>query len=155
MTDPTPTLEGDRVREWDPVRTGRPSAARWAAIAIGTGFVALGGIALARTGLSPVTGEIDSVWTFDFTALMAYVALGSGLLFLLAAPATVGIRPAVAVLGGLALAFGAVVALEPGLFDDAFGGGREVGYLYLGAGGLALLASWAGSAAARNRGGSV
>jgi hypothetical protein len=66
----------------------------------------------------------------------------AGLLFLGAA-ASSGVRGNLIGLSLVAVAFGAVVAIEPTAFDSTLGGGRELGLLYLIVGIVGLLAALA------------
>lgn len=109
---------------------------------IGLFLVILGGVALARVGFSSLTGETVTVLGFGHTALMGLIDVIAGLFFLGAA-ASSGVRATLIGLGLGAVAFGAIVAIEPGAFDSALGGGREIGVLYIIVGVVGLIAAWA------------
>jgi hypothetical protein len=109
---------------------------------IGLFLVILGGVALARTGLSALTSPTETVLGFAHTPLMGLIDVVAGIFFLGAA-ASSGVRGTLIGLGLAAVAFGAIVAIEPGAFNEALGGGRELGVLYVIIGAVGLLAGWA------------
>jgi len=109
---------------------------------IGLILVVLGGVALARTGFDSLTGETTSVLGIDHTALMGVIDVVAGLFFLGAAASSGGRSTLIGLSLG-ALAFGAIVAIEPGAFDSALGGGRDLGVLYIVIGAVGLVASLA------------
>lgn len=108
--------------------------------AIGLFLIVLGGVALARVGLSSLTGETTTVLGFGHTALMGMIDIAAGLLFLGAASSPT-MKGSMVGLGVVTIAFGAIVAIEPAAFDTAFGGGRELGVLYVIIGVVGLLAA--------------
>ncbi len=124
--------------------TGRQviSPAQIVAGAIGLILLILGGVALARLGFDSLTGETASVVGLDHTTLMALVDIVAGLLFLGAAASSGG-RSSLIGLSLIAVAFGAVVAIEPDAFDSAMGGGQDLGFLYLILGLIGLVAALA------------
>ncbi|MGZ8755105.1 MAG: hypothetical protein ACXW15_07950 [Acidimicrobiia bacterium] len=109
---------------------------------IGLILVVIGGVVLARVGLSSLTGDTTTVLGIGHTALMGLIDVVAGLFFLGAA-ASSGVRGALIGLSLVAIAFGAIVAIEPTAFDSALGGGRELGFLYLIVGVMGLLAALA------------
>lgn len=109
---------------------------------IGLILVVLGGVALARTGFDSLTGETTAVLGIDHTALMGVIDVVAGLFFLGAAASSGGRSTLIGLSLG-ALAFGAIVAIEPGAFDSALGGGRDLGVLYIVIGAVGLVASLA------------
>lgn len=113
------------------------SPAQMVAGGIGLFLVVLGGVALARAGLDSLIGDPVGVLWFEHTALMALLDVVAGLLFLGAAASTGG-RSTLIGLSLLTMAFGAVVAIEPGSFDETLGGGVELGALYLALGTIGL-----------------
>ncbi|MCJ7780748.1 MAG: hypothetical protein MUQ27_07970 [Acidimicrobiia bacterium] len=84
---------------------------------IGVILVVMGGVVLARVGLASLTGDITAVLGIGHTALMGLIDVVAGLLFLGAA-ASSGVRGNLIGLSLLAVAFGAVVAIEPAAFDS-------------------------------------
>lgn len=116
------------------------SPARLVAGLIGLFFLVLGGVALARTGLSSLTGETATVLGFEHTSLMGIIDIGAGLLFLGAA-AAVGVAGGLTWISLVSIAFGAVMAIEPGAMSSALGGGPDLGLVYVVAGLLGLLAA--------------
>ena len=109
---------------------------------IGLVLVILGGVALARLGFDSLTGETASVMGLDHTTLMAMIDIVAGLLFLGAAASSGG-RSSLIGLSLISVAFGAIVAIEPGAFDSALGGGQDLGVLYLILGLIGLVAAMA------------
>ena len=109
---------------------------------IGLILVILGGVALARLGFDSLTGETETVLGLEHTTLMALIDIVAGLLFLGAA-ASAGGRGTLIGLSLIALAFGAIVAIEPEAFEEALGGGRDLGLLYAILGGVGLIAAFA------------
>ncbi|MEX2651376.1 MAG: hypothetical protein WD473_02880 [Acidimicrobiia bacterium] len=109
---------------------------------IGLVLVILGGVALARVGFDSLTGDTATVLGFDHTALMGLINVVAGL-FYLGAAASSGGRGTLIGLSLVAVAFGAIVAIEPNVFDSALGGGREIGILYIVIGVVGLLAALA------------
>jgi len=109
---------------------------------IGLILVVIGGVALARTGFDSLTGETTSVLGIDHTALMGVIDVVAGLFFLGAAASSGGRSTLIGLSLG-SLAFGAIVAIEPGAFDSALGGGRDLGVLYIVIGAVGLVASLA------------
>lgn len=118
------------------------SPAQMVAGIIGLILVILGGVALARVGLSSLTGDTTFVLGIGHTALMGLIDVVVGLFFLGAA-ASSGARGTLIGLSLAAVAFGAIVTIEPDAFDSALGGGRELGLLYLIIGVVGLLAALA------------
>src|SRR5690554_4128107 len=89
------------------------SPARMVAGILGSILVVMGGVALARTGFSSLTGEVATVMGFQHTALMGLIDIVAGLFFLVAA-AAVSVRGQLTGASLLVLAFGAVMMIEPG-----------------------------------------
>jgi hypothetical protein len=118
--------------------TGRRviSPAQMVAGIIGLALVILGGVALARVGLDSLTGDTTTVLGLSHTALMGIIDIVAGLFFLGAAASSGG-RSSLIGLSLVAIAFGAIVAIEPSAFNS-LGAGSELGLLYLvlGVGGL-------------------
>jgi hypothetical protein len=127
-------------RESETVARRVSSPARFVSGLIGLVLIVMGGVALARTGLRDLTGETASVLGFEHTALMGIIAVVTGLLFVGAAAAAT-VKAALMSVSLLSIAFGAIVAIEPGAFGDILGGGRDLGLLYVFAGLLGLLAA--------------
>src|SRR5690606_12775203 len=89
-------------------------------------------LATADTELSPLSRR---------DALPIYVVVG--LVFLSAASATFGVRGTLLSMGTMALAFGAIVLIEPDPFVDFLGDGTPVGVLYLLVGVVSLIGGFA------------
>lgn len=116
------------------------SPARFVAGGIGLFLLVMGGVALARTGLSSLTGETATVLGFEHTALMGLIDIVAGLMFLVAA-AAVAVRAQLTGVSILAVAFGAVMMIEPGAMESALAGGFDLGLVYLVLGLIGLLAA--------------
>ncbi len=140
MTDHASTHEVHERRSTAGRRVISP--AQIVAGAIGLILLILGGVALARVGFDSLTGATASVVGLDHTTLMALVDIVAGLLFLGAASSASG-RGSLIGLSLIAVAFGAVVAIEPDAFDSALGGGQDLGILYLILGLVGLVAALA------------
>lgn len=140
MTDHASTHEVHERRS----TTGRMvfSPAQMVSGLIGLILVILGGVALARVGFDSLTGDTASVLGLDHTMLMALIDIVAGLLFLGAAASSGG-RSSLIGLSLIAVAFGAIVAIEPDAFDGALGGGQDLGVLYLILGLVGLVAALA------------
>lgn len=107
---------------------------------LGLLLVIVGGVAMARVGFDSLTGESVVVAEIGHTLLMGLIDVVIGLIFLSAASTMFGVRSTLIGLGTLALAFGAVVWIEPGPFVDLLGDGRDLGVAYLVIGVIALTA---------------
>jgi hypothetical protein len=140
MTDDGHTHEVRKRRRTTDRRVTSP--AQLVAGLIGLILVVVGGVVLARVGLGSLTGDTTAVLDIDHTALMGLIDVIAGLLFLGAA-ASSGVRGNLIWLSLVAVAFGAVVAIEPAAFDSTLGGGRELGLLYLIVGIVGLLVALA------------
>ncbi len=140
MTDHERTHEVRERRRTADRRVTSP--AQLVAGLIGLILVVMGGVVLARVGLASLTGDTTAVLAIDHTALMGLIDVIAGLLFLGAA-ASSSVRGNLIGLSLLAVAFGAVVAIEPATFDSTLGGGRELGLLYLIIGIVGLLVALA------------
>jgi len=140
MTDHENTHEVRRRRRTVDRRVISP--AQIVAGIIGLALVVIGGVALARVGLGSLTGDTTTVLGIGHTPLLGLIDVVAGLFFLGAA-ASSGVRGTLIGLSLVAIAFGAIVAIEPNAFDSALGGGRELGLLYLIVGVVGLLAALA------------
>ncbi|HEX6945907.1 MAG TPA: hypothetical protein VF246_00925 [Acidimicrobiia bacterium] len=116
------------------------SPARIVAGLLGVFLLVMGGVALARTGLSSLTGETATVFGFEHTTLMGLIDVVAGLLFLVAA-AAISVRGQLTGVSLLAAAFGAVMMIEPDSLSEALGGGTDLGLVYVVVGLLGLLAA--------------
>lgn len=116
------------------------SPARIVAGILGLLLLVMGGVALARTGLTPLTGETAAVLGFEHTALMGLIDIAAGLMFLVAA-AAIAVRGQLIGVSLLAAAFGAVMMIEPDAMSEALGGGSDLGLVYVVVGLLGLLAA--------------
>lgn len=111
---------------------------------IGLVLLVIGGVAMVRVGFDSLTGNTTTVVGIDHTLLMAIIDVVVGILFLGAASRVVGSASQMIGLGVLAIAFGAVVVIEPGPFVDALGDGRTLGVAYLVIGAISLIAGLTG-----------
>lgn len=107
---------------------------------LGLFLVIVGGVAMARLGFERLTGDTTEVLGIGHTLALGIIDVIVGLIFLSAATTSFGVRSTLIGLGSLALAFGAVVTIEPSPFDDFLGDGRPLGVLYLLVGIVALIA---------------
>ncbi|HLU30908.1 MAG TPA: hypothetical protein VK088_04055, partial [Acidimicrobiia bacterium] len=101
-----------------------------------------GGVAMARVGFSSLTGETAAVLGVDHTLALGIIDVVVGLIFLTSASTAAGVRGTLLSLGTLAIAFGAIVLIEPDPFESFLGDGRPVGVLYLLVGVISLLAGF-------------
>lgn len=109
---------------------------------IGLVLVILGGVVLARTGFDSLTGDPTTVLGLGHTTLMGVIDVLVGL-FYLGAAASSGGRSTLIGLSLAALAFGAIVAIEPDAFDSALGASSELGILYIVIGVVGLIGALA------------
>lgn len=116
------------------------SPARFVAGAIGLFLLIMGGVALARTGITSLTGETATVLGFEHTTLMGLIDIVAGLMFLVAA-AAVAVRAQLTGISLLVVGFGAVMMIEPEALASALGGGFDLGLVYVVVGLLGLLAA--------------
>lgn len=119
-------------------RVGSP--ARIVAGLLGLFLLVMGGVALARTGVTSLTGETTTVLGFEHTTLMGLIDVVAGLMFL-AAAAAVAAKAQLTGVSILVIAFGAVMMIEPDAMSSALGGGFDLGLVYLVVGLLGLLAA--------------
>jgi len=127
----------------DGYRSGRTVRWEWspaqvAGCIVGTLFVVLGGVALARAGIDVqhLTEKHVQVAGAGHTQLLAYMELGYGILMLAAASVPDAARGFMSFLGLVALAFGLVVAIQPSSFTHSLGitgGGYGVFLIIVGA----------------------
>ncbi|HSM01366.1 MAG TPA: hypothetical protein VK960_02845 [Acidimicrobiia bacterium] len=120
-----------RWRAWSP--------AQLVAGALGLFLTVLGGIVLARIGFGDLTSPETSVFGFGHTPLLAMIEVAVGLLLMLDAASAFASRAMLIGLGGVAAAFGLIIVIEPGAFQDWLGVTRNSGWLYLGIGAGAFL----------------
>lgn len=107
------------------------------ALVLGVVFVVLGGVALLRTGIGTNVFEpTATVAGLAYTPLLGMIEVVFGLI-LLAAGAFPGASDAVVFLGVLALAFGLLLVIEPGAFQESLAAGEAHGWFYVVCGGLA------------------
>ena len=121
------------------------SPAQLVALIFGGAAIVFGAFALAETGLDldNVATPHESVWSFHTTPLLALCEIGWGVLMVIAGLRPVAGRALMAVLGGIAVAFGAVIVLDawPQRLHDELGVHDRNGWLFLAAGGITLFAS--------------
>ena len=121
----------DTVRETT-VGRWRWSPSQFVAGIIGLILVVMGGVALARllpTG--SLTAESVTSLGVRHTPLMAIIAIGLGLLFMAQVANPFGAQGGLIALGVVSLAFGLIVVVEPGAFDDALALGETGGWFYV------------------------
>lgn len=106
---------------------------------LGLLLVITGGVAIARVGFDSLTGDTASVLGVEHTLLLGIIDVVIGLVFLSAASTSVGVRGTLISMGTMAVAFGAIVLIEPDPFVDYLGDGRPVGLFYLLIGGVGLI----------------
>ena len=136
----------DRVAERRAVDRGVDRApwspAQLIALAIGIGFVVLGGVALARTGIDTARiGPHVEVAGFHHTQVLGAMELVFGLLMLAAGAIPGAGRGMMTFLGILALGFGLIVVIQPTSFHRVFGMHEGNGWLFVVTGGVALLSA--------------
>ncbi|HEX9761626.1 MAG TPA: hypothetical protein VGA97_00875 [Acidimicrobiia bacterium] len=107
---------------------------------LGLILVIVGGVVIARVGFDSLTGDTTEVLGISHTLLLGLIDLFVGVVFLGAASSMYEVRGTLITLGGLALAFGAVVAIEPEPFVDFLGDGGPVGVAYALVGLVSLIA---------------
>lgn len=110
---------------------------------LGLILVIVGGVAMARVGFDSLVGETTEVLGIGHTLLLGIIDVVVGLMFLSAASTMFGVRGTLITLGALALAFGAVVAIEPDPFVDYLGEGTSLGLAYIVIGLISLVAGLA------------
>ncbi|MGH3650599.1 MAG: hypothetical protein ACRDU9_07795 [Acidimicrobiia bacterium] len=135
------TVVGEDTYEERTVGRRSWSPAQFVAGAIGLFLVVMGGVALTRLlPTTSITGETVTVLGVGHTTLMAIIAVGLGLLFLVQAGTPFEVQPSLITLGVVSLAFGLIVVIEPGAFDNALALGESGGWLYSAIGVLSVLA---------------
>lgn len=131
-------------RERRTVRVARSplTAGQIVAGILGLILVITGGVAMARVGFSSLTGETAVVLGVSHTLALGIINVVVGLIFLTSAATAAGVRGTLLSMGTLAVAFGAIVLIEPDPFETFLGDGRPVGVLYLLVGLVSLLAGF-------------
>jgi hypothetical protein len=121
------------------------SLAQLLSMLIGVGFIALGGVVLAETGVdfNEVREPHEMVFGLHHTPLLGLAELGFGLLILLGGAMNASGRILAAVLSVVAIGFGAFILVdaEATTLHRWFGVHDRNGWLYLGAGAAGLLSS--------------
>ena len=117
------------------------SPAQIVAVIIGLVLLVTAGVAVARTGLDSLTGDTAAVFGIEHTLLAGLIELGAGLLFLAAAMSPLGARGGLIALGVAAIAFGAVVTIEPDPFASRLGDAQQLGVASLAIGLISLAAA--------------
>jgi len=146
MTDTTTqheptTPHSEVVHEEHTSRVWGPwSPAQLFAGGLGLFLTVLGGIALARTGFGDLTSPDTTVLDFGHTPLLAIIEIVFGVVLMLDAASAFASRSMLIGFGAIAAAFGLIIAIEPGAFQDWLGVSRANGWLYLalGAGAFVL-----------------
>ncbi|MFP3914335.1 MAG: hypothetical protein ACLFWM_05630 [Actinomycetota bacterium] len=134
------THEEIRSRRRTAVGRSRFTVGQAVSAILGLVLVVGGGVAMARVGFDSLTGETTNVFGIDHTLLLGIVNVVVGLIFLSSASSMFGVRGTLISLGTLAVAFGAVVWIEPDPFVQVLGEGRSLGLAYLALGVIALVA---------------
>lgn len=130
----TVPVTGERLEEAE--KAERIGVRTWSPAQIATGAIGLlltvmGGVALARLlPTSSLTGETTVALGVTHTPLMAVITTGIGVLYLTQVSTPYEAKPGLISLGVINLAFGLIVAIEPGAFDGALGLGSEGGLFY-------------------------
>lgn len=115
------------------------SPAQLAALVLGVVFVVLGGVALLRSGFDmDLFNPVVVVGGLAYTPLLGLIELVVGLI-LLAVGAYPGASDAVVFVGVLLLAFGLLLVIEPGAFQESLAAGRAHGWFYVTVGGVAAV----------------
>lgn len=120
------------------VQRGSFSPAQIVAGLIGLVMVVSGVVVAARMGFTPLVGETASIAGIAMTSLMGLAQAVLGLVLLSAATSPLGVRSALIGFGTVALAFGAILIIEPSPFVGALGEARSIGAAY-GVGGVVAL----------------
>ena len=109
----------------------------------GFALIVIGGIALARLGLSgDLTGESTEVAGLAATRLWAAVEIVLGLILLGIAASPYRVRGGLVTMGLLFAALGVIVAVEPDPFVDPLGVDRNTGIIWLVAGLVLVVVGW-------------
>jgi len=137
-------IEADRVSERRAVHRGveRPpwSPAQLIALLIGIGYIVLGAVALARTGIDlNRIGPHVEVAGLHHTQVVGGIEVLFGLLMLAAAAVPAGSRGTMSFLGIVALGFGLVVVIQPTSFHRVLGVHEANGWLFVITGAVAML----------------
>lgn len=120
-------------------RWGPWSPAQLISGGIGLFLTVLGGIALARTGFGDLTSPETTVLGFGHTPLLGMIEVIFGVVLMLDAASAFASRVVLIGFGAIAAAFGLIVLIEPGAFQDWLGVARNSGWLYLGIGAGAFI----------------
>ncbi len=116
------------------------------AMVIGIGLVVIGSVAMARGGFSDVLNH-TTVAGLHHTPLLGFLELVFGLLTIASAAASVGGlfpwsgRGMMTFLGGIMLAFGLIVVIEPSSFHSTLGMHATNGWLYTFVGAIMIVAA--------------
>jgi hypothetical protein len=109
----------------------------------GFGLIVVGGIALARLGLSgSMTGEATEVAGVGATRLWAIIEIVLGVILLGVAASPYRVRGSLVTIGLLFAAFGVVVAVEPDPFVDPLGVDQTTGVFWIVAGLVLVVVGW-------------
>jgi hypothetical protein len=128
---------------------GRWRPAQLIAVAIGGFLTVLGGVALSRTGFGELTSPETTVFGFGHTPLLGMIEVGLGLVMIINAATSFATRGMLLGFGALAAAFGLIVVIEPGVFQDLLGVTRDSGWLYVGVGAAAFILGFVSPVVAR------
>ena len=120
-------------------RWGPWSPAQLISGGIGLFLTVLGGIALARIGFGDLTSPETTVLGFGHTPLLGLIEVVFGVVLMLDAASAVASRGMLIGFGAIAAAFGLIIVIEPGAFQDWLGVTRDSGWLYLGLGAAAFV----------------
>lgn len=121
------------------------SPAQGIAVILGAIAIVFGAITLFETGLDfgDITSPHESVLGFHATPLLGLCEIVWGVLMVLAGLRPVAGKPFMALLGAAAVALGALIVLDawPQRLHDSLGVHDRNGWLFIAAGGIALVAA--------------
>lgn len=135
------------VHEYHQAEEGTSTRARWGpwspaqliSGALGVFLTVLGGVTLARIGLGDLTSPETTVLGFGHTPLLGLIEIVLGLFLMINAVSAFASRGMLIGFGAIAAAFGLIIVIEPGAFQDWLGVARNSGWLYLGIGAGAIV----------------
>jgi hypothetical protein len=131
------------------------SPAQLVALVIGLAFVVMGGVALARTGLTFTPIHYAQVAGFGHTALLAIIEIVFGVVVLAAGAMPGADRGGMIFAGVVALAGGLIIAIQPSSFHRVLGVDGSSGWLFVIAGVILLFAAMVSPVFATARSGAV
>lgn len=131
----------DRDEPVEVVRTRSFSVGQLLATLVGAALIALGVVALVRTGVdTPLSEPVEPVFGWDHTPLLGIVEIAAGALLVVFALRPGG-RWLVAVVGIALIVGGGLILAEADVTVDELGAERDFGWVPIVAGALAVLAA--------------